>query len=286
MRTACTGVFVALFLSPAIGGLFASSALATPDVLATFTLSERFGIAHPDQPVEFEYHGGPVNPALTRVIGPAGREVPFQQLSNGNILVRTRLPKSLKRLTYYQDRFEPDTDLLQLSIPTGEWPPAGATAVQIVSVNQPPGGLSPGINYFMKSGTGNWPYQFRLSSKRDLSDTIDITSYGSWDAMIAIQGWIVDPMDPSFDTLYAPQHSYETGDPLQVRSSGNLPQPLQKGTTYYAIRLTADTFQLAYTWEQANAHTAINLLDSGTGIFETEVKWTWRLESGQRRAQL
>jgi len=68
--------------------------------LATFSLSELFGVAWPDQPIEFRYDGGQPPPATTRMLGPLGTEVPYQWVSscsdatavNGCIAVRSSLP--------------------------------------------------------------------------------------------------------------------------------------------------------------------------------------------------
>ena len=68
--------------------------------LATFSLPELFGVAWPDQPVEFRYDGGAPPLATTRMIGPAGTEVPYQWVSScsdaaavkGCIVVRSSLP--------------------------------------------------------------------------------------------------------------------------------------------------------------------------------------------------
>jgi hypothetical protein len=78
----------------AVGGL--QSLVAAP---ATFNLSEQFGVAWPEQPIEFRYDGGQP-PANTRMIGPLGAEVPFQWVSScsdtsavkGCIAVRSDLP--------------------------------------------------------------------------------------------------------------------------------------------------------------------------------------------------
>ena len=67
---------------------------------ATFQLSELFGVAWPDQPIEFRYDGAKPDPATTRMIGPSGAEVPYQWVSScsdatatkGCIAVRSNLP--------------------------------------------------------------------------------------------------------------------------------------------------------------------------------------------------
>ena len=75
------------------------------DFPVSFTLKERFGVSHPRQPVEFTFADGPIDPASARMIGPAGLEVPYQQLANGSILVQTRLPNSLLSQSWYFWRY-------------------------------------------------------------------------------------------------------------------------------------------------------------------------------------
>ena len=80
----------------------ASATVSVPagSVLATFSLSELFGVAWPDQPIEFRYDGGQPPVATTRMIGPLGAEVPYQWVSScsdptavkGCIAVRSNLP--------------------------------------------------------------------------------------------------------------------------------------------------------------------------------------------------
>ncbi|HWF08394.1 MAG TPA: LamG-like jellyroll fold domain-containing protein, partial [Bryobacteraceae bacterium] len=68
--------------------------------LAVFPLSELFGVAWPDQPIEFRYDGDKPPVATTRMMGPLGAEVPYQWVSScsdasavkGCIAVRSNLP--------------------------------------------------------------------------------------------------------------------------------------------------------------------------------------------------
>lgn len=59
--------------------------------LKTWTLKEYFGVSYPEQTVEFSYDGPRCPQSSCRVLGPAGTEVPWQQLRSGNILVRSAL---------------------------------------------------------------------------------------------------------------------------------------------------------------------------------------------------
>jgi hypothetical protein len=65
-------------------------------LIQSFTLTEHFGVSHPDQIVEFTVTV-PVNPNNCFMLGPNGQEVPYQLLSSGNIAVRTDLPANATR---------------------------------------------------------------------------------------------------------------------------------------------------------------------------------------------
>lgn len=70
----------------------------------------------------------------------------------------------------------------------------------------------------------------------------------------------------SGNILTATAHGFETGDRVRVTTSAaDLPAGLAVDTTYYVIKLTADTFSLAETDALATAGTAITLSDAGTG---------------------
>ena len=86
-------------VSPSISGSVTVS-LSFSSNLATFPLNELFGVAWPDQPIEFRYDGGRPPLATTRMMGPLGTEVPYQWVSScsdatavkGCIVVRSNLP--------------------------------------------------------------------------------------------------------------------------------------------------------------------------------------------------
>jgi hypothetical protein len=57
----------------------------------------------------------------------------------------------------------------------------------------------------------------------------------------------------------------DTGDGVKVSSTATMPSPLVAGTTYYAIKLTDTSYQLATTLANAFAGTAIDLTSAGSG---------------------
>src|SRR4051812_9511155 len=58
----------------------ALSANAGPNT--KFQLTEYFGASWPDQPIEFRYDGTQPDQNHTRMVGPAGTEVPYQWVSS------------------------------------------------------------------------------------------------------------------------------------------------------------------------------------------------------------
>jgi hypothetical protein len=84
-----TGVLVGAIVFATMVSVSCASAAT---VLKTFTITEAFGVNHPDQIIDFDYPGA--NSLLlssTCLVGPSGTQVPFQILSN-KIAVRTNLP--------------------------------------------------------------------------------------------------------------------------------------------------------------------------------------------------
>ena len=57
-----------------------------------------------------------------------------------------------------------------------------------------------------------------------------------------------------------------TGSPVRLTTTGTLPAGLATGTDYYIIKVSGTTFKLASTWTLANAGTAIDITDAGTGV--------------------
>ena len=81
---------------------------------------------------------------------------------------------------------------------------------------------------------------------------------------------------PSFSDIFTVSTSTEaltfsqpipidTGDGVKVSSTATVPTPLVAGTTYYAIKVTDTSYQLATTMANAFAGTAIDLTSAGSG---------------------
>lgn len=67
------------------------------------------------------------------------------------------------------------------------------------------------------------------------------------------------------DICSATAHGYQTGDRVRLTTTTTLPAGLAAATTYYVIKLTADTFKLAASDALATAGTAVDVTDTGTG---------------------
>jgi flagellin len=65
------------------------------------------------------------------------------------------------------------------------------------------------------------------------------------------------------DTISIASHGYSTGQALTLSSTGGLPVPLATSTTYYVIKVDANTIKLATSSANALAGTAINLTSQG-----------------------
>lgn len=80
--------------------------------------------------------------------------------------------------------------------------------------------------------------------------------------------------DASADTItfVVTETKVASGDGVRVASSGTLPAGLSAGVTYYAIRQTTTVHQLASSYANALAGTAIDITNAGTGV-QTLTHW-------------
>ena len=72
-------------------------------------------------------------------------------------------------------------------------------------------------------------------------------------------------VDTAAETITLTSHKFQTGDTVQVSTSGGLPSGLSASTTYYVIDASSNTIKLATTLANATAGTAINLTSQGSG---------------------
>lgn len=67
------------------------------------------------------------------------------------------------------------------------------------------------------------------------------------------------------DTIAETAHGLRTGQAVQLTTTGTLPSPLATSTTYYVIRVTANSIKLATSLDNANAGTAIDITSAAGG---------------------
>lgn len=82
-------------------------------------------------------------------------------------------------------------------------------------------------------------------------------------AATPLAGGVTSPLNLTTDTITKTAHGYVTGTALAI-SGASLPTGLT-ATTYYVIKLTADTFQLASTLANAELGVAVDITGEGSG---------------------
>ncbi len=88
---------------------------------------------------------------------------------------------------------------------------------------------------------------------------------------------LASQIDFGADTITVENDCYVTGDQVKLSPesvASTLPSPLVAGTIYFVIRAGVGVIKLATSLVNAEAGTAIDLADAGTGIFILEVKST------------
>jgi hypothetical protein len=76
-------------------------------------------------------------------------------------------------------------------------------------------------------------------------------------------------VDTTAETIAIPSHGFATGDAVAYEASDTAIGGLTDGTTYYVIRVDANTIKLATNASNATAGTAINLSAVGAGEADT-----------------
>ena len=158
--TATSAANPAFFASATVSLIGSSS-------LATFPLSELFGVAWTDQPIEFRYDGGQPPLATTRMLGPLGTEVPYQWVSScsdatavkGCIAVRSNLPANAAYVWTLQSGFAPTAAVMNPvklnQVGNNYEITNGLTGVRIMTAaaNPAPFNLAPIQGIWMPGGT-------------------------------------------------------------------------------------------------------------------------------------
>ena len=108
----------------------------------------------------------------------------------------------------------------------------------------------------------------------EMDESLLVTAANACENRVSVAGekLNISSVDDSADTfdLASARESWATGDVVKLSSSGTLPDPLVAGTAYYLISVSATEYKLATTEVNANAGTAIDLTDTGTGDHAVE----------------
>jgi hypothetical protein len=104
------------------------------------------------------------------------------------------------------------------------------------------------------------------SALRSLTNIAGFESIEEYPELPANNAATQDFVRSSGNILTAAAHGFVTGQKVRVTTTAaDLPAGLAVDTTYYVIKLSANTFSLATTDANATAGTAITLSDAGTG---------------------
>ena len=211
-----------------------------PRTLATFKMAELFGVAWPEQPVEFRYDGDRPPAESTRMLGPDGREIPWQWVSScsdstaakGCILVRADLPANSNSAWMLQTGVAPQAAVrnpVRISESGGNYEITnGLTGVRILTAagnpdpwNRAPiqGILLPGGIWTGVGSSPNLLYSEPKGANGDLGNALHTPMY-------TVTGYTVDVVDSgplkvvlkASYTFRRPRYHYAN---IEVNSAGS-----------------------------------------------------------------
>lgn len=123
---------------------------------------------------------------------------------------------------------------------------------------------------------------FRWKGKEILITNFDSTTQLTGTVRSTLPGDIT-AVDTSAETLTVTNHGYDTAQAVVYTSGGSLIGGLTSTSTYYVIRVDANTVKLASSAVNATAGTAINLTSTGNGtIIGADVDWEEQVFSSVR----
>lgn len=82
-------------------------------------------------------------------------------------------------------------------------------------------------------------------------------------SLAAVKTFVQANVNATASTIAITAHGYQTGYEVELSAAGALPDPLMASTSYYVIRVNANTIQLALTVGDALAGTFIDLTNTG-----------------------
>lgn len=92
-----------------------------------------------------------------------------------------------------------------------------------------------------------------------------ITHHGSTEAAGASANFADGDVTVGTDNINSTAHGFETGDLVQLTSTGTLPAGLALATDYYVIRIDADNYKLALSAKDAEEGTTVDITAAAGG---------------------
>lgn len=86
--------------------------------------------------------------------------------------------------------------------------------------------------------------------------------------------WTNTDVSTGADTITITNHGLQTGLGFRVTTAGTLPAPLAINTTYFVIRVDANTIQVASSYANAIAGTELDLTTTGAGVSTLTYNYT------------
>lgn len=81
-----------------------------------------------------------------------------------------------------------------------------------------------------------------------------------------LTGGVDSEVDTSADSISIPSHGFQEGLKIRLTTTGALPAGLNTGVDYFVIVVDSDNIKLASDLANAQAGTAIDITDEGTGV--------------------
>lgn len=167
--------------------------------------------------------------------------------------------------TVYQPAFTVNASTDELTFAADEAQFEDGDAVEYTTTSGAAGGLASGsVYYFIRTGTDT----AKLATTREnalAGVAIDLTSAGS--GTQTLERFHTFTVDITRDRVLfdVAERRLERGDGVRLESTATLPAGLSTGTTYYVIPVNDTKIQLASSFANAWAGTAINITDAGSG---------------------
>jgi len=257
-----------------------STAVRAQTTLGTVTYQDWTGASAPEQNLRFSHldSGASIPSGLkytaNRVLSAAGVEVPWQAMSNGDLMVRTSVPASLMPLSS-ASLTRAGNALYTVNASACAFSTNSAVKVVPFSTGSLPAPLSSGTVYFIQGCSVNGGLTNYYLSNSYNGPQIALTTSGS------SGGFYLEyvPFAVSGSTFTSAGHGYHSGDTVEFTAtdSGTLPDGLNPNTLYFVCNATTDTFQVSST---SNCQSIVIVTSSGTALPAIISTKVWTLQSG------